>query len=102
MCSRSVDTVWGTQYATLAEHQTQAPTAPVYRNLFVLGALGSRGLCSAPLTAEILAAQISHEPLPLDRETLAKWFRSGLDGDYFDTRPLDREAASKVGMTHDQ
>jgi tRNA 5-methylaminomethyl-2-thiouridine biosynthesis bifunctional protein len=59
------------QYATLAEHQTQAPTAPVYRNLFVLGALGSRGLCSAPLTAEILAAQMSHEPLPLDRETLA-------------------------------
>jgi len=43
-----------------------------------------------------------HSQLPLDRETLAKWFRSGLDGDYFDTRPLDREAASKVGMTHDQ
>jgi len=30
--------------------------ALVYRNLFVLGALGSRGLCSAPLAAEILAA----------------------------------------------
>ncbi len=25
------------QYATLAEHKAQAPTAPVYRNLFVLG-----------------------------------------------------------------
>jgi tRNA 5-methylaminomethyl-2-thiouridine biosynthesis bifunctional protein len=24
-------------YATLAEHKTQAPTAPVYRNLFMLG-----------------------------------------------------------------
>ncbi|HCL6647274.1 bifunctional tRNA (5-methylaminomethyl-2-thiouridine)(34)-methyltransferase MnmD/FAD-dependent 5-carboxymethylaminomethyl-2-thiouridine(34) oxidoreductase MnmC [Raoultella ornithinolytica] len=74
------------QYATLAEHQTQAPTAPVYRNLFVLGALGSRGLCSAPLTAEILAAQMSHEPLPLDRETLAAlnpnrlWVRKLLKG----------------------
>ncbi|WJV52569.1 bifunctional tRNA (5-methylaminomethyl-2-thiouridine)(34)-methyltransferase MnmD/FAD-dependent 5-carboxymethylaminomethyl-2-thiouridine(34) oxidoreductase MnmC [Prodigiosinella aquatilis] len=45
--------------------------APVHRNLFILGALGSRGLCSAPLAAEILASQIYGEPLPLDKETLA-------------------------------
>ncbi len=35
------------------------------RGLFMLGALGSRGLCSAPLCAEILAAQMSNEPIPL-------------------------------------
>jgi tRNA 5-methylaminomethyl-2-thiouridine biosynthesis bifunctional protein len=46
-------------------------SAPVYDGLFMLGALGSRGLCSAPLAAEILASQMSEEPLPLDGETLA-------------------------------
>lgn len=47
-------------------------TAPVHPNLFILGALGSRGLSTAPLCAEILAAQIFGEPLPLDDETLAE------------------------------
>ncbi|MRT49696.1 bifunctional tRNA (5-methylaminomethyl-2-thiouridine)(34)-methyltransferase MnmD/FAD-dependent 5-carboxymethylaminomethyl-2-thiouridine(34) oxidoreductase MnmC [Raoultella sp. RIT712] len=75
-----------TQYATLAEEKEQAPTAPVHRNLFVLGALGSRGLCSAPLAAELLAAQMSGEPLPLDATTLAGlnpnrlWVRKLLKG----------------------
>lgn len=75
-----------TQYATLAEEKEQAPTAPVHRNLFVLGALGSRGLCSAPLAAELLAAQMSGEPLPLDATTLAGlnpnrlWVRKQLKG----------------------
>lgn len=75
-----------TQYATLAEEKEQAPTAPVHRNLFVLGALGSRGLCSAPLAAELLAAQMSDEPLPLDATTLAGlnpnrlWVRKLLKG----------------------
>lgn len=41
------------------------PDAPVYANLFMLGGLGSRGLCTAPLAAEILAGQIFGEPLPL-------------------------------------
>ncbi|CAK9885481.1 MAG: tRNA 5-methylaminomethyl-2-thiouridine biosynthesis bifunctional protein MnmC [Candidatus Erwinia impunctatus] len=49
----------------------QADSAPVYENLFILGALGSRGLCSAPLAAEVLAAEICNEPQPLDRDTLA-------------------------------
>lgn len=44
-----------------------ACTLPILDDLFVLGALGSRGLCSAPLLAEILAAQMSHEPVPLDK-----------------------------------
>ncbi|WP_261640069.1 bifunctional tRNA (5-methylaminomethyl-2-thiouridine)(34)-methyltransferase MnmD/FAD-dependent 5-carboxymethylaminomethyl-2-thiouridine(34) oxidoreductase MnmC [Erwinia mallotivora] len=58
------------QYATLSENREDAVTAPVYPGLFVLGALGSRGLCSAPLAAEVLAAQLCGEPIPLDRHTL--------------------------------
>ncbi|ELY4776443.1 bifunctional tRNA (5-methylaminomethyl-2-thiouridine)(34)-methyltransferase MnmD/FAD-dependent 5-carboxymethylaminomethyl-2-thiouridine(34) oxidoreductase MnmC [Cronobacter turicensis] len=76
-------------YATLSHHasapETVAP-APVLENLFVLGALGSRGLCSAPLVAEILASQMNGEPLPLDGATLAAlnpnrlWVRKLLKG----------------------
>ncbi|MEC5343619.1 bifunctional tRNA (5-methylaminomethyl-2-thiouridine)(34)-methyltransferase MnmD/FAD-dependent 5-carboxymethylaminomethyl-2-thiouridine(34) oxidoreductase MnmC [Brenneria populi] len=68
------------------DHAADLPPAPVYPNLFVIGALGSRGLCSAPLAAEILAAQIYDEPLPLDGETLAAlnpnrfWIRKLLKG----------------------
>ncbi|MDC9596607.1 bifunctional tRNA (5-methylaminomethyl-2-thiouridine)(34)-methyltransferase MnmD/FAD-dependent 5-carboxymethylaminomethyl-2-thiouridine(34) oxidoreductase MnmC [Xenorhabdus anantnagensis] len=60
--------------------------SPCYPNLFVLGALGSRGLCSAPLSAELLASQIFGEALPLDDETLAAlhpnrfWVRKLLRG----------------------
>ncbi|MDC9588319.1 bifunctional tRNA (5-methylaminomethyl-2-thiouridine)(34)-methyltransferase MnmD/FAD-dependent 5-carboxymethylaminomethyl-2-thiouridine(34) oxidoreductase MnmC [Xenorhabdus sp. XENO-10] len=60
--------------------------SPCYLNLFVLGALGSRGLCSAPLSAELLASQIFGEALPLDDETLAAlhpnrfWVRKLLRG----------------------
>ncbi|USR63481.1 bifunctional tRNA (5-methylaminomethyl-2-thiouridine)(34)-methyltransferase MnmD/FAD-dependent 5-carboxymethylaminomethyl-2-thiouridine(34) oxidoreductase MnmC [Providencia stuartii] len=46
--------------------------APVYQNLYIFGALGSRGLSTAPLCAEILASQIFGQPLPLDDETLAE------------------------------
>ncbi|OTA15202.1 bifunctional tRNA -methyltransferase MnmD [Xenorhabdus vietnamensis] len=60
--------------------------SPCYSGLFVLGALGSRGLCSAPLSAELLASQIFGEALPLDDETLAAlhpnrfWVRKLLRG----------------------
>ncbi|CCW29627.1 bifunctional tRNA (5-methylaminomethyl-2-thiouridine)(34)-methyltransferase MnmD/FAD-dependent 5-carboxymethylaminomethyl-2-thiouridine(34) oxidoreductase MnmC [Xenorhabdus nematophila] len=60
--------------------------SPCYPDLFVLGALGSRGLCSAPLSAELLAGQIFGEALPLDDETLAAlhpnrfWVRKLLRG----------------------
>lgn len=73
-------------YATLVESHDNAETAPVYENLFMLAALGSRGLCSAPLAAEILAAQMSDEPVPMDAETLAAlnpnrfWVRKLLKG----------------------
>ena len=70
----------------LAEHQEHARSAPVHVGLYMLGALGSRGLCSAPLAAEILAAQMSDEPIPLEGETLAAlnpnrlWVRKLLKG----------------------
>jgi len=81
--------------ATLAQYQdlqqqrqrgAAIANAPVYRNLFVLGGLGSRGLCSAPLAAEILAAQLFGEPLPSDAQMLAAlnpnrmWIRKLLKG----------------------
>lgn len=74
------------QYATLAENKAQAVNAPIYDGLFMLGALGSRGLCSAPLAAEVLASQMSEEPIPLDGKTLAAlspnrfWVRKLLKG----------------------
>ncbi|MEY7272776.1 bifunctional tRNA (5-methylaminomethyl-2-thiouridine)(34)-methyltransferase MnmD/FAD-dependent 5-carboxymethylaminomethyl-2-thiouridine(34) oxidoreductase MnmC [Citrobacter koseri] len=74
------------QYAALARQKNAAERAPVYPDLFMLGALGSRGLCSAPLCAEILAAQMSEEPIPMDADTLAAlnpnrlWVRKLLKG----------------------
>ncbi|QXA48887.1 bifunctional tRNA (5-methylaminomethyl-2-thiouridine)(34)-methyltransferase MnmD/FAD-dependent 5-carboxymethylaminomethyl-2-thiouridine(34) oxidoreductase MnmC [Enterobacter cancerogenus] len=73
-------------YQELADNRDSAARAPVYPELFMLGGLGSRGLCSAPLLAEVLAAQMSDEPLPLDRTTLAGlnpnrlWVRKLLKG----------------------
>ncbi|MCU6213480.1 bifunctional tRNA (5-methylaminomethyl-2-thiouridine)(34)-methyltransferase MnmD/FAD-dependent 5-carboxymethylaminomethyl-2-thiouridine(34) oxidoreductase MnmC [Enterobacter bugandensis] len=73
-------------YQDLAENKETAVSAPVYPELFMLGGLGSRGLCSAPLLAETLAAQMSNEPVPLDRTTLAGlnpnrlWVRKLLKG----------------------
>jgi len=78
-----------TQYQALAERSAtpeEVVAAPVHPNLFMLGALGSRGLCSAPLAVEILAAQMCDEPLPMDGATLAAlnpnrlWVRKLLKG----------------------
>jgi FAD dependent oxidoreductase. len=77
------------EYADLPAQRArgeQIAEAPVHPGLFVLGALGSRGLCSAPLAAEVLAAQMSGEPQPLDSSTLAAlhpnryWVRKLLKG----------------------
>jgi len=46
------------------------PPAPHHQNLYMLGALGSRGLCSAPLLAEILACQLTGEPQPVSQALL--------------------------------
>ena len=73
-------------YQDLADNRDKAVNAPVYPELYMLGGLGSRGLCSAPLLAEVLAAQMSDEPIPLDRVTLAGlnpnrlWVRKLLKG----------------------
>lgn len=77
------------QYADLAEQRAGGEiigSAPCYPGLYVSGALGSRGLCSAPLAAEVLAAQMSNEPQPLDGATLVAlcpnryWVRKLLKG----------------------
>jgi tRNA 5-methylaminomethyl-2-thiouridine biosynthesis bifunctional protein len=44
--------------------------APFHPNLYLLTGLGSRGLCTAPLLAEMLASQINKEPLPFGQEVL--------------------------------
>ncbi len=57
------------RYAVLSQRKTQLiPEAqPNIPGLWLLIALGSRGLCSAPLLAEQLASQICQEPPPLPR-----------------------------------
>ncbi|OBX01124.1 FAD-dependent cmnm(5)s(2)U34 oxidoreductase [Gallibacterium genomosp. 1] len=61
-------------------------TAAYYPNLYLLGALGSRGLTSAPLLAETLASLIYGEPLPLGQDILTElapnrfWLRKWLKG----------------------
>jgi len=44
--------------------------APTIANLYVLTGLGARGLCSAPLSAKILAADICGTPYPVDSKML--------------------------------
>ena len=61
--------------AALADHGVNAPAdqqsaLPLYPGLYVLGALGSRGLCSAPLCGELVASEICGEPLPLSSDLL--------------------------------
>lgn len=50
--------------------EENAAKAPVYPNLFCMLGLGSRGLSSAPLLAEVLASQICGDPLPLPVDVL--------------------------------
>lgn len=77
------------QYADLPAQQAAGgdiADAPDLAGLYLFGALGSRGLCSAPLAAEVLAAQLAGEPQPLDASTLAAlnpnryWVRKLLKG----------------------
>lgn len=61
--------------AALADHDVNAPAdqqsaLPLHAGLYVLGALGSRGLCSAPLCGELVASEICGEPLPLAADLL--------------------------------
>ncbi|MGJ8691166.1 MAG: bifunctional tRNA (5-methylaminomethyl-2-thiouridine)(34)-methyltransferase MnmD/FAD-dependent 5-carboxymethylaminomethyl-2-thiouridine(34) oxidoreductase MnmC [Thalassotalea sp.] len=61
-----------TSYRHLAKDKNwryQTP-APHYKNLYVLTGLGARGLCSAPLLADILTADLTGEPYPVDNQML--------------------------------
>ncbi|PFG45942.1 tRNA 5-methylaminomethyl-2-thiouridine biosynthesis bifunctional protein [Vibrio sp. ES.051] len=59
------------QYAHLqGKKQDQVETIRHYPNLFCFLGLGSRGLSSAPLLAEVLASQICGDPLPLPVDVL--------------------------------
>lgn len=44
--------------------------APCIDNLYVLLGLGARGLCSAPLAADILAAELCNTPYPMNSQML--------------------------------
>lgn len=45
-------------------------TAPVLENIYLLTGLGARGLVSAPLLGDILAADLTGKPYPVDDEML--------------------------------
>ena len=71
-------------------HREALPLPADHAGLYVLSGLGSRGLCSAPLLAELVAAQLLDEPYPLSRAQLAAlnpnrhWVRKLLKG-----KPVD-------------
>jgi len=44
--------------------------APVINNLYVMMGFGARGLCSAPLAADILTADLCGSPYPVDNDML--------------------------------
>ena len=44
--------------------------APCIDNLYVMLGLGARGLCSAPLAADILTADICNTPYPMNNQQL--------------------------------
>ncbi len=73
-------------YAGLHGDRQDASPLPLYPGLYVLGALGSRGLCSAPLCGELLASEICGDPLPLAADLLEAlhparyWVRKLLKG----------------------
>ena len=61
------------QYAELHKQRVdEASPVHQYPNLFCLLGLGSRGLSSAPLMAELLASQICGDPLPLPVDVLTE------------------------------
>ncbi|MEF1212763.1 FAD-dependent 5-carboxymethylaminomethyl-2-thiouridine(34) oxidoreductase MnmC, partial [Vibrio alginolyticus] len=62
-----------TQYANLQnQKEEEVETIHQYPDLFCFLGLGSRGLSSAPLLAEVLASQICGDPLPLPVDVLTE------------------------------
>lgn len=77
------------QYANLYnQRRRQEPIAQAhsFEQLYLIAGLGSRGLTTAPLLGEILAAQICGEPIPLSEDILhalspnRTWIRQLLKG----------------------
>ena len=60
------------EYPHLAKDKNwkYSQAAPCIDNLYVLLGLGARGLCSAPLAADILAADLCGTPYPMDNKML--------------------------------
>lgn len=59
-------------YAHLAKDKNwkYSQVAPCVDNLYMLIGLGARGLCSAPLAADILVAELTNTSYPVDTEML--------------------------------
>ena len=57
-------------YAVLARDARQVPDAPCpwLPGLYINSGHGSRGLITAPLSGELIAAWLNGEPLPVPRE----------------------------------
>jgi tRNA 5-methylaminomethyl-2-thiouridine biosynthesis bifunctional protein len=60
------------QYARLAKdkHWPYQTRPSVYQGLYMLTGLGARGLCTAPILAEILAAELCQTPYPVNDDLL--------------------------------
>ncbi|XOV81297.1 MAG: bifunctional tRNA (5-methylaminomethyl-2-thiouridine)(34)-methyltransferase MnmD/FAD-dependent 5-carboxymethylaminomethyl-2-thiouridine(34) oxidoreductase MnmC [Aestuariibacter sp.] len=60
------------QYAELSKKKQPQNNSPIeLRGLYMFTGLGSRGLCTAPILAELLASQICGKPLPLSTDMQA-------------------------------
>ena len=57
-------------YAELKHGKTIHQVPRYYEGLFVSLGHGSKGFCYAPLAAEVIAAQLNHEPLPIAQRVL--------------------------------
>ena len=70
----------------LRRHKQPVEQAGNYPNLYLIGALGSRGLTSAPFLGETLASLIYGEPLPMSEDLIhnlmpnRSWVRRWLKG----------------------
>jgi tRNA 5-methylaminomethyl-2-thiouridine biosynthesis bifunctional protein len=53
------------------KHYSRSPALPYLEGLYINTGHGSKGISQAPLCAELLAAAICSEPLPLDSKTVA-------------------------------
>ncbi len=57
-------------YAALKHGKTIAQAPRYYQGLYVSLGHGSKGFCFAPLAAEVLAAQLNNEPMPIAQSVL--------------------------------